>query len=109
MKTGLFFLELNRRARATTQIEDPLALATLYLRDHASTGEGRALSRLIRALTGGIQQIPESDLWSFSSQGLDLAAALLLARMEGRYSQEEWAQCVPPYSAKVNSARVSYG
>ncbi len=90
MNAAAFLVALRRRARAVSPVRDPLAEAHRFLDAHGETGEGQALRRVIETLTTGAGDFEESEVWLFSAETLALVSALVEARLEGRYSDEEW-------------------
>jgi hypothetical protein len=45
---------------------------------------------VIETLVTGTGEFDESEVWSYGNATLELVAALIEARPEGRYSDEEW-------------------
>ncbi len=90
MNAAAFLVELRRRTRAVSPARDPLAEAHRFLDTRGETGEGQALRRVIETLATGAGDFADSDVWLFSAETLALVSALVEARMEGRYSDEEW-------------------
>ncbi len=91
MNAAAFLVALRRRARAVSPARDPLAEARRFLDAHGETAEGQALLRVIDTLSTCAGDFSESDVWLFSSETLALVSALVEARMEGRYSDEDWS------------------
>jgi hypothetical protein len=90
MKAATFLLALTRRARTTSPAQDPLAEAKHFLDENGETGEGRAVYKVIGTLISGTGDFDETEVWSYSNATLELVAALLEARLKGRYSEAEW-------------------
>jgi hypothetical protein len=76
---------LRRRARSTSPAQDRLAEAQRFPDENGETGEGRALRKVIETLISGTGDFDESEEWSYSNATLELVAALLEERLEGRY------------------------
>ncbi|UCD69772.1 MAG: hypothetical protein JSW48_06915 [Betaproteobacteria bacterium] len=51
---------------------------------------------MIETLVTGTGEFDESEVWSYCNATLELVAALIEARPEGRYSDEEWRDVTPP-------------
>ena len=90
MNAAAFLLTLRRRARAVSPDRDPLAEARRFLDARGETGEGRAFRRVIEILATGAGDFAESDVWLFSADTLALMAALVEARLQGRYPDGDW-------------------
>ena len=90
MDTAAFLIALRKRAPGNHWPDKPLAAAKRFMARHAETAEGRALQRMIGVLSSGAGDFAESDVWLFSSETLDLVIALIDARLEGRYQEDEW-------------------
>ena len=90
MNAAAFLTELRRRTSAAFNGRDPLAEARHFLELHAETGEGQALRKVMRTLATTQGEFSESEVWLFSAETLALVAALVEARIEGRYSEIEW-------------------
>ena len=90
MDAATFLVALKKRAPGNRQPDDPLAAAKRFLAQHAETAEGRALQRTLEGLASGTGEFTESDTWLFSSDTLDLVVALVDARLDGRYEEDEW-------------------
>jgi hypothetical protein len=93
MDAAAFLIALGRRTRATSPARDPLAEARRFLDDYGQTGEGQALRswvRVIDTLVSGNGEFAESEVWLFGAETLALVAALVEARIGGRYPDAEW-------------------
>ena len=90
MDATTFLTALSRRSTESKWPSDPLASATWFLAQHSETAEGRALRRVLQALTSGNGDFTESDVWLFSTETLSLVSALIDARLSGRYQEEAW-------------------
>ena len=90
MNAAAFLVALRRRARAISPVRDPLAEAHRFLDTSRETGEGQALRRVIETLATGTGDFDESEVWLFSAETLALVAALVEARLEGRYPDGDW-------------------
>ena len=90
MNAAAFLLTLERRAPAAEPARDPLAGAHGFLTRHGETAEGQALRRVLRTLATGEGVFAESDAWLFSQETAALVAALIDARLSGRYPESEW-------------------
>jgi hypothetical protein len=77
-------------ARVTSPARDPLAEARRFLDDYGETGEGQALRRFMDTLASDNGEFAESEVWLFSAETLALVAALVEARISGRYPDAEW-------------------
>jgi hypothetical protein len=80
-------------------LEDPLNQAQRFIDCRGTTGEGKALLAVVKALWKGTGQFDEKDLYSLSSDSLALVAALVEARANGRYPEWKWhrASCYPSW------------
>ncbi len=90
MDAAAFLASLKRRASSDTEYVDPLATAVLLLQLNPKTAECRALRKLLLTLATKQGTFRESEAWLFSGEMSGLTAALIDARIEGRYSDEEW-------------------
>jgi hypothetical protein len=90
MKAATFLVALRRRARTISPAHDPLAEAKRFLDANEGTSEGRALYKVIETLITGTGEFDESEVWSYCNATLELVAALIEDRPEGRDSDEEW-------------------
>jgi len=90
MNAAAFLLALRSRARATSPFRDPLAEARCFLDEYGETAEGRAFCRVIDTLASGKGEFAEAEVWLFSANSLGLVAALIEARLQGRYLDEDW-------------------
>jgi len=70
-------------------INDPLATARLYLQLNPKKGENRALRKLLAALADFENAKPIKDVILFQGDLGQLTAALLNARRDGQYTDEE--------------------
>lgn len=96
MNTAAFLASLKRRTSVETEYADPLATARLLVQLNPHTAECRALRKLLQTLTTMEGTFRESEAWLFSGEISGLTAALINARLEGRYSDEEWQRaCLP--------------
>ena len=73
-------------------IIDPLTTSRLYLQLNSNEEENRALCKLLAALADFENAEPIRDAILFQGELGELTAALLDARMAGRYTNEEWQQ-----------------
>lgn len=76
-------------------IADPLATARLYLQLNPNQEENRALRKLLQALVNFDGVLQENESLLFQGELSQLTAALLDARMAGRYAVEEWRSAIP--------------
>jgi hypothetical protein len=90
MRAAAFLLLVNRHARLVSDARDPLTEARRFLDVHGATGEGQALRKVIKTLLTTEGEFTESEVWLFSAETLALVAALVQARIEDHYSNEEW-------------------
>lgn len=90
MDIAAFLLALQRRASPKFEYPNPLRAATLYLQLNPDTAENRALRKLLKAIATGEGTMRESEICLFSGELASLTAALLDARLAGRYTKEEW-------------------
>jgi hypothetical protein len=90
MDAAAFLVALRKRAPAAEAPHDPLADARRLLAQDAETAERRALRRVIQALANSNGTFAETDVWLFSAETLGLVSALIDARLNGRYQEEEW-------------------
>ncbi len=90
MNAAAFLVALRRRARAVSPVRDPLAEARRFLEVRGETGEGRALCKVIETLATRTGDFSESEVWLFSAETLALVSALVEARMQGLYPDEDW-------------------
>lgn len=86
MEAASFLTALGRRTRLACNARDPLAQARRILDEKGETAEGQALRRVIKTLANAKGEFNESEIWLFSAD----ACALVNARLEGRYSSDEW-------------------
>lgn len=71
-------------------ITEPLATVRLYLQLNPDEAENRALRRLLAALADFENAQPMRNALLFQGELGELTAALLNARIEGRYTAEQW-------------------
>jgi hypothetical protein len=90
MNAAAFLVALKRRVRLRCPYRDPVAEAWRFLDAHGETAEGQALRRVIDTLASGNREFAESEVWLFSAETLALVAALVEARIAGRYPDAEW-------------------
>lgn len=90
MDAGKFLLALGRRTQLGCNVRDPLAEARRIIGKNPDTGESQALRKVIAALATTRGEFSDSELWLFSAETCALVAALINARFEGRYSNQEW-------------------
>lgn len=90
MDTAAFLASLKLRASPGTAYPDPLATARLLVQFNPNTAECRALRKLLKILAMDQGTFQEPEAWLFSGEISGLTAALIDARLEGRYSDEEW-------------------
>lgn len=74
---------------------DPLSTARLYLQLNPKEEENRALRKLLQSLADGKGTLHATETILFQGELGELTAALLDARMQGRYSVDEWRGCIP--------------
>jgi hypothetical protein len=72
------------------RLADPLATARLFLQLNPNHNENRALRKLLKALPNFDGTLHASDSLLFHGELGELTAALLDARMAGRYLIEDW-------------------
>ncbi len=90
MNTAANLSAITRRASPGPGYADPLATAVQRIQKAPDTGECRALRKLLEILATKQGTFREAEAWSFSGETAGLTAALIDARLEGRYSEEEW-------------------
>jgi len=90
LNLAAFIAAVKGRTRFTSTARDPLEAARHFIDQHGETAEGQALRRVIRALAATSGDLPESDLWLFSTDTLTLIDALVDARIKGRYPDTDW-------------------
>jgi hypothetical protein len=90
MDTAAFLASLKLRAKSDIEYADPLPTAVLLVQLNPHTAECRALRKLLNTLSTTQGVFRESEAWLFSGEISGLTAALIDARLEGRYSDEEW-------------------
>lgn len=90
MDAAAFFASVRRRTAFTSTHRDPLAAARQYINHHGDTAEVQALRKVIKALAAKEGEFAESEVWLFGIETIALVAALVDARMEGRYTEIEW-------------------
>ena len=73
-------------------ISEPLGTVRLYLRLNPNAEENLALRKLLAALADFENAEPMRDAILFQGELGELTAALLDARMAGRYSIEQWQE-----------------
>ena len=74
------------------RISEPLGTVRLYLRLNPNAEENLALRKLLAALADFENAEPMRDAILFQGELGKLTAALLDARMAGRYSVEQWQE-----------------
>jgi tellurite resistance protein len=89
MEIAGFLLALKRRL-TIDEPGDPIAAARVFLTVHGDTAEAEALRRVIVAVATGCGDFHESEQWLFSQRTTAIAAALVDARLDGVYTEEEW-------------------
>ena len=75
-------------------INDPLATACLYLQLNKKKDENHAIRKLLAALADFENAEPIKDVILFQGDLGQLTAALLNARRDGQYTDEEWHTAV---------------
>ena len=90
MNAASFLLEMRPRVTVVSLSRDPLADARRFLVERGDTGEGQALRRVMATLATGEGKFTEAAAWLFSGESLARVDALVEARIEGRYSENEW-------------------
>ncbi len=90
MNAAAFLLALRQRTIAPSSALDPLEETQRFLVAHGDTAEGQALRKVLGTIADGDGDYPEAELWLFGSETLALIAALVEARIAGRYSAAEW-------------------
>ncbi len=71
-------------------IADPLATARLYLQLNPSKKENRAIRKLLQSIADGKGTLHAGEALLFQGELGELTAALLDAKMQGRYANEDW-------------------
>lgn len=89
METAAFLVALKRRV-ATELPQYPITSARAFLEAYGDTAEGQGLRRVIITINCGRGCFSECDVWLFSQRTTAVAVALIEARLDGRYSEEEW-------------------
>jgi hypothetical protein len=64
--------------------------------ENPETGESRVLRRVITAFANMRGEFSEAEVWLFSAETCARVIALIDARFEGRYSNEEWGWNAEP-------------
>jgi len=90
MDAAGFFAVVRRRTTFTSTHRDPLAAACRFINQRGDTAEAQALRKVIKALAAQEGEFAESEVWLFGTEAITLVAALVDARMEGRYTEIEW-------------------
>lgn len=90
MNAAAFLLSLGRRTHTPSPTPDPLKEAREFLVAYGDTAEGQALRKVIKAIADTDGDFANTEVWLFSDKTLALVAALVEARIENRYSVEEW-------------------
>lgn len=90
MDAAEFLTSIKRRASQDAAFEDPLAEVVQLIEQSPDTAECLALRKLIHVLTTKQGTFREAEAWLFSGRIAGLTAALIDARLDGRYTEEEW-------------------
>ena len=90
MDLAAFIAASARRTHLTSTYRDPLRAARQFIDQHGETAEGQALRQMVKALAAARGDFAESELQLLSTETLTLINALVEARMEGRYAEDEW-------------------
>lgn len=90
MTTAASLSAITRRASPSPGYADPLATVLQLIQQTPDTSECRALRKLLEILATKHGTFREAEAWLFSGESAGLTAALIDARFEGRYSDEEW-------------------
>ncbi|MBE0627122.1 MAG: hypothetical protein IH606_20170 [Burkholderiales bacterium] len=90
MNAATFLAAIRRRTRFTSAHRDPLVAAWRYLDEYGESAEAQALRKAIKALAVKDGEFSESEVWLFSTEAITLVAALIDARLEGRYPELDW-------------------
>lgn len=86
-----FLAEIKRRAAPGGPVyADPLTTVVWLIHKSPDTSECRALKKLLIILAEKKGTFREAEAWLFSGEISGLTAALIDARYEGRYTEEEW-------------------
>lgn len=90
MEAATFFKALSLRAPLACNAPDPLSKARHIIEEHGETAENCARRRVISALANAEGEFSEAEVWLFSADTCALVSALVNARIDGRYTFEEW-------------------
>ncbi len=90
MDAAEFLTSIKRRASQDVAFKDPLAEVVLLIEQSPDSAECRALRKLLHVLMTKQGTFREAETWLFSGEIAGLTAALIDARIEGRYTEEEW-------------------
>lgn len=90
MDAAAFLASIKLRASQSAAYDDPLAEVVLLIQQSPDTSECRALRKLLHVLATKAGTFREAEAWLFSGEIAGLTAALIDARIEGRYTEEEW-------------------
>lgn len=91
LSAAAFFAAIKRRAAPDgAGYADPLSTAVWLIQESPDSSECRALRKLLQILLVKEGTFREAEAWLFSGEIAGLTAALIDARYEGRYTEEEW-------------------
>lgn len=91
LSAAAFLAEIKRRATpGGAGYSDPLTTVVWLIQETPDTSECRALKKLLKILAEKEGTFRKAEAWLFSGEIAGLTAALIDARYEGRYSEEEW-------------------
>ncbi len=90
MDAAVFFAAVRRKSDFTSTDRDPLTAAWRFVDQHGETAEAQALRKVIKALAAKEGEFADSEVWLFGTEAITLVAALVDARIEGRYPEIEW-------------------
>jgi len=85
-------------------ITDPLATARLYLQLNPNEDENRAIRKLLLAIANGQGVLHASEVMLFQGELGELTAALLDAKMQGRYADKDWRKAATLQSVRSVSS-----
>jgi hypothetical protein len=90
VNAAAFLVELRRRTRTVSTVLDSLSEARRFLDASGETAEGQAFRKVMETLATGAGDLDDSAVWLFSAETLALVSALVEARLQGRYSDDDW-------------------
>lgn len=90
MNTARFLIEVQHQAGRPADVRDPLAVTRAFIFAYPTLPEAQILRRLIRALVSGSGLFSRADVQTLSSNGAQLAAALIDAQLRDIYTDKQW-------------------